>query len=144
MIDLSKVYKACPELIEDMTDENPLVVYSIIRKSLGMSVGKIASQCQHAIQYFIDKYFQYVDDFHLGNSEFNSRFLKWKDSSTHTKITLEASDNEWEKLKLEYDPIIVVDAGKTEIPAGSETVMILWPMFRSERSKLLKRLQNLK
>jgi peptidyl-tRNA hydrolase len=124
---------------------NNLVVYSIVKKSLNMSCGKIPGQCQHAIQYFINNYYinKYNVETELGTL-FNIRFEYWHVSNTHTKVILEASDKEWEKLKEEYDPIIVIDAGKTEIPAGSETVMILYPMLREERSKTLKRCQLLK
>lgn len=36
------------------------------------------------------------------------------------------------------------DAGLTEVDPGTETVMALWPMRKSERPPLVKRLQTLK
>jgi len=63
-----------------------------------------------------------------------------------TKICLVADDKEWEKLKLEqsHQMVLVQDAGKTEIPPNSETVIGLHPMLKSQRTKTLKRLQLLK
>lgn len=40
--------------------------------------------------------------------------------------------------------VLVVDAGLTEIPSGSETVIGLWPMRKSQVPKTVKRLQVLK
>lgn len=128
----------------DICDIN-LVVYSIVRKELNMSPGKIAGQCQHAMQYLV-QYYTNVKNMHpstLGDL-FLDRYENWSKNIYHTKIILETSDKEWDKIKEEYDPIIVIDAGKTEIVAGSETVAILYPMLRDERSKTLKRLQLLK
>ncbi len=133
------MFKNIPELTEVPTEENQLVLYSIVRKSLSMSPGKIAGQCQHAMQYLMGFIMN-----SFNNENVLLRTNLWLKTKTHTKIILEASDNEWAKLKEEYDPIIVIDAGKTEIAAGSETVIILYPMFRDERSKTLKRLQLLK
>jgi peptidyl-tRNA hydrolase len=138
-------YKNIPISNDYAASGNDLVLYSIVRKDLGMSGGKIPGQCQHAMQYFMQHYLKvkYNTSFTIGDS-FMDRYENWINSNTHTKIILEASDKEWEKLREEYDPIIVIDAGKTEIPAGSETVMILYPMLRDERSKTLKRCQLLK
>lgn len=126
------------------TNEN-LVLYSIVRIELNMSPGKIGGQCQHAIQYLMQHYANVKYDVATKDGGlFMFRYDNWINGELHTKVILKASDKEWEKLKEEYDPIIVVDAGKTEIAAGSETVMILYPMLRDERSKTLKRLQLLK
>jgi len=118
---------------------NQLVVYLIVRKELRMSVGKIAGQCGHAIHYLTSKYYKSGSKAEF----FCERMRYWEDNDFHTKIVLAASDKEWEKLKEEYDPIIVIDAGKTEIKSGSETVIVLWPMLKDERSKILKKLQLL-
>lgn len=149
MIDFKNSYKNCLPLTEEITKENQLVVYTLVRKSLGMSVGKIAGQCQHAMQYFMLKWNlinngSVIDGNLWTDHELFKRMLNWLNSETHTKVVLTVSDIEWDKLKEEYDFIYVIDAGKTEIAAGSETVAILYPMLRSERSKVLKRCQVLK
>ncbi len=74
-----------------------------------------------------------------------SIFGEWMNSSFR-KVVLRASDKEWAKLKEEFKDsmVMVVDAGLTEIPSGSETVIGLWPMRKSQRSKIIQRLQVLK
>jgi len=126
-------------LKEALTDDNLLVVYSLVKKHLNMSSGKIGSQCGHAVHYLLKEYYE-----KLNCNEFNQRMTLWIESKEHTKITLSTSDKEWEILKKEYNFIYVTDAGKTEISTGTETVAILYPMLKSERSKVLKRCQALK
>lgn len=138
------MFENCPILSEGVTEENPLVVYLIVRESLGMSAGKIGGQCGHAIQYLMQEFYSINNHNWNAMNWFIIRMNKWIESKTHTKIVLKASDKEFEKIKEEYNPIIVVDAGKTEIAANSETVIVLYPMFRSERTKTLQRLQLLK
>lgn len=141
-------------------EEDPLTVYVVVRESLNMSVGKLAIQCAHAGQMLQLKY----DDLHKG--------LNWR-RRTHTeampadeleafvmksetiyqewlaagvrKVSLTASEKEWDRLKAEEkNKLIVIDAGLTELEPGTETVMILWPIRKSQRSKTVKRLQALK
>ena len=146
------------------TQEDPIVMYLIVRESLGMSSGKIGAQCAHAAQMLL---LQYVNEqakwqagfdlvYGLSQEEFDSVseetksrwsiFYKWLNNSFR-KVVLRADDKEWMQIKLQL-PIdnyqIVVDAGLTEIAAGSETVIGLWPMLKSERPKLIKKLQVLK
>jgi peptidyl-tRNA hydrolase len=64
--------------------------------------------------------------------------------SGQRKIVLKADAKEWFKIKQEYPDVIEVkDAGLTQLPAGSATVLGLWPMKKSSVSKTLKRLQVL-
>jgi peptidyl-tRNA hydrolase, PTH2 family len=113
--------------------DDPIVMYLIVRKSLNMGVGKIAAQCGHAVQLLLE------------SKPESETFTIWndKDNGGMRKIVLSASDNEWEKLKEKYNPFIVLDAGITEVAAGSETVMALLPMYRSQRCNVLKRLRCL-
>jgi peptidyl-tRNA hydrolase len=37
-------------------DPDPYVLYLVVRTDLKMGVGKIAAQCSHAVQYFLDAY----------------------------------------------------------------------------------------
>lgn len=134
------------------------VMYLIVRESLGMSPGKIGAQCGHAVQIATLRYFkelraalndQNVEPKHSAIKKVRNDFDNWL-SQPFTKVTLKADDKEWAKVKKEFftDAIVscslVVDAGRTEIEPGSETVMALWPMKRSEVPKLIKRLQLLK
>lgn len=147
--------------------EDPIVMYLIVRESLNMSAGKTSAQCAHASQILTVEYFEMKDESrkiqkssHLFPQDmkeiqmakykelapFISIFGEWLNSSVR-KVVLKADDKEWVKLKEEFKDqrmALVIDAGYTEIPAGSETVIGLWPMRKSQRPKILQRLQVLK
>ena len=112
-----------------------------------MSVGKIGGQIGHAVQYFIEYCYEDLlnkSPIHKFNLHLLHRRNAWKYYSNIAKIVLSANTKEFNKIKEEYNPIVVTDAGHTEVPAGSETVICLYPMFKDERSKTLKRLQVMK
>jgi len=130
--------------------EDPLVVYIIVREELNMSGGKIAAQCSHAIQKLLVKYF-FLQVFLASKKALPKNELKhlemtqkWIENLSR-KVILKADDKEWERLKKEFhsECFIVVDAGLTEIPANTETVMCLWPIHKSEKPKSIKKLQIL-
>jgi len=139
------------------TQEDPIVMYLIVREELGMSVGKTGAQCAHAAQILLLDYIKrqkeidWISVAHRDNegmkilSDHVMMFQSWLDSSFR-KVVLKADDKEWVKLKAELLlPIsIVVDAGLTELNPNTETVMGVWPMRKSEVPKVIKRLQVLK
>lgn len=139
-------------------------MYLVVRESLGMSVGKTGAQCGHAAQMMLLKYVEEVCAFEeIGGLfkkwfgfVFNNKntdqarldiFREWLDTSFR-KVTLTADEKEWNKIKNffvdEHSRVTVVDAGLTEIPSGSETVIAVWPMRRSQRPQCIKKLQTLK
>lgn len=149
------------------SQEDPIVMYLIVHESLGMGMGKTAAQCAHASQMITLDYFEIKDesrdmqkrifstsDETLANllksqyADMNRKLSimgEWLRSS-YRKVVLRASDKEWAKIKEEFKDsmAMVVDAGLTEIPSGSETVIALWPVRKSQVSKTIKRLQVLK
>lgn len=145
-----------PEAIEARaSQEDPIVMYLIVHESLGMSTGKTAAQCAHASQMLTLEYFDLKDKMRMlmKNNEpippllarKISIFGEWLQGSFR-KVVLRSSDKEFDKVKKEFADyhILVVDAGLTEIPSGSETVIGLWPMRKSQRPKTIQRLQVLK
>lgn len=132
--------------------EDPIIMYLVVRESLNMSIGKTAAQCAHASQMLLLKYFDFVlldttSDNRLPpfSRETAELFKEWLDGSFR-KVVLKANESQWKKLK-EYNHtqyIMVIDNGLTEIPQGSETVIGLYPMHKSVAPKLVKRLQTLK
>jgi len=140
-----------PEAIEARKNqEDPIIMYLVVRESLGMSIGKTAAQCAHASQMLMLTFNEmeakdicgWASDLDIDKI---SLFRNWLKSSFR-KVVLKADDKEWIKLKeaMEEHDVIVVDAGLTEIAANSETVIGLWPMHKSKVGKLVKRLQVLK
>lgn len=161
-----KDYDSPEAVAERASQEDPIVMYLIVHESLGMSTGKTAAQAAHASQMLTLKYFEMKSESskiqkssHLFPEEMREQQMaiykkyapllsimgEWLNSSFR-KVVLRASDKEWAKLKEEFKDsmVMVVDAGLTEIPSGSETVIGLWPMRKSQRPKLLQRLQVLK
>lgn len=153
-----------PEAIAKRSaQEDPIVMYLIVRESLGMGMGKTAAQCAHASQMLLLKHIALEKELvNLEGVEENFGpltkdeeiywdanqpkyfvFLSWLDTSFR-KVVLRADDKEWVKLKEIPNHVLVVDAGLTEIAAGSETVIGFWPMHKSEVPKLIKKLQALK
>jgi peptidyl-tRNA hydrolase len=147
-----------PEAIETRaSQEDPIVMYLIVRESLSMGMGKTAAQCAHAAQMLqlqhdeldrkIEKFFLFYsnlsEEYKMDLANKNTIFKAWL-AGSFRKVVLRAKDKEWEKLKQLPNRVVVVDAGLTEIAAGSETVIGLWPMYRSHAPKLVQRLQVLK
>jgi|GEM_PF-89722 len=140
-------------------EEDPLVSYLIVRESINMSVGKIAAQCAHAAQMQQLKYDDLhkslnwrrrqaspmpSDDLEVSIMKLESLYQEWVAAAVR-KVVLSASEKEWAKLKSEEkNKLIVIDAGLTELEPGTETVMILWPIRKSQVSKTVRRLQVLK
>lgn len=150
------------------SQEDPIVMYFIVRESLGMGTGKACAQTGHAAVMTTLDYFKLKDCSRSLQKSIQSMtesdpdkvkaladykeiapllsiFGEWL-SSSYRKVTLTANDKEWAKVKAELGLYrsLVVDAGLTQIPAGSETVIGLWPMRKSQRPPCVKRLQALK
>lgn len=134
-------------------EEDPWVMYLIVRESLRMGIGKTAAQVGHAVGILSKVYLRLFtrDQSLLGEEHLMkiSNFENWE-SAASRKIVLKADDKEWEKIKEEYKqtnsvlgPYIVRDAGLTEIAAGSETVIGLWPIKKSQAPKIVRKLQVL-
>jgi len=125
------------------SQEDPLVMYLIIREDINMSLGKSCAQCAHASQMLLIKYTDAIINNDISIlSEQHKIFGQWLQSSFR-KVVLKADDKEWAKLKVECQNqmIIVRDAGFTELSPGTETVIGLFPMYKSQAPKVIKRLQ---
>ncbi len=158
-----------PEAIKARAEqEDPIVMYSIVHETLNMGLGKMVAQGQHAASMITIEYFEMKERSKALQKKMSSSFAgdrtpeveaeyaklarpisifgEWM-ASSFRKVTLKADDKEWAKVKAEYkdqNMVMVVDAGLTEIPSGSETVIALWPMRKSQATKTIKRLQALK
>lgn len=162
-----KDYDSAEAREQRATQEDPIVMYLIVHETLNMSMGKTAAQCAHASQMLTLDYFEKKDKSRAlqkkiqettDPDELNvmkgiyaehgrklSIFGEWLQGSFR-KVVLRADDKEWAKIQNDYGGhmIMVVDAGLTEIAPGSETVIGLWPMRKSQAPKTIKKLQVLK
>lgn len=139
-----------PEQVQARKDQaDPWIMYLVVRKSLGMSPGKVGAQCGHAVGMVYIAYRKLLVK-HMFNSALTEEdvlhfdnFNNWENKS-YRKVVLGASDSEWEKIKKELDCFVVKDAGLTEIESGSETCLALRPILKSNCPKIIKKLQVLK
>jgi PTH2 family peptidyl-tRNA hydrolase len=132
---------------------DPIIQYYIVRTDLNMSSGKIAAQVAHGAQMFLLEYLnlkykeiQETIELDMGPAQKHPRVLvveKWLNGSFR-KVVLRGNQKDFDKIKKELDIFLVRDAGLTEIEPNSETVLVTWPILRSECPKILKRLQTLK
>jgi peptidyl-tRNA hydrolase len=125
-------------------DEDPYVLYLVLRESLRMTPGKMGPQIGHAIQLVFMEYMRCSiwDEVPpapiLRRAEAMNAWLQ----AASRKVLLGANYKEWEKVKAEAGPYVLVkDAGLTQVEAGSETMIACWPMRKSERPKILSRLR---
>ncbi len=134
-------------------DTDPVVMYVVVRESLGMSIGKTAAQCCHAVQHIMEMWVQYCDTddapvLTLDFETFGTIMDEWLTDSAWTKVVLGADEKEWERLLKDTESltgrVIITDAGFTELEPGTQTVIAFAPMRKSDRPPCLKRLQVLK
>jgi peptidyl-tRNA hydrolase len=150
------------------SQEDPIVMYLVVRESINMSIGKTAAQVGHSTQMLTLEYFEMKDKSKVLQKKMGSAFAgdrtpqveaeyatlarpisifgEWM-ASSFRKVVLKADEKEWARLKEEVknDPhVMVVDAGLTELEPGTATVIGLWPVRKSQVSKTVKRLQVLK
>lgn len=130
--------------------EDPWVQYIIINIDLGMDAGKIAAQVGHGCDMHIFRYFELkaLEDVNWQEESHRSKIENtkhWIEESLR-KIVKVAHQKEFDKAKeLDgFDCFLVKDAGLTQVAAGSETVLVFWPIKKSTCPKLIHKLQLLK
>lgn len=116
----------------DKNMEDEIVQYYVINKELNMSPGKIAAQVGHIATMIALE----------GGRDELPEFHDWYINYDQKKIILKGKQKDLEKL-IEQGFYYVRDLGLTEIEAGSLTVVGLYPMWKSEAQKYVKRLQLL-
>lgn len=106
-------------------------IYLIVNQDLEMSAGKLGSQTGHGVEYIMKYYMEHEED--------RQEYYDYENAGS-TKIILKAKENKLRALhdKFPNDSFLVFDAGKTEIPTGSLTVLAFKPL--TKQPKELKRL----
>ena len=142
-------YNSKEEVEKRASQEDPIIMYLIVNEELNMSIGKTGAQCAHGAQILLLKNIQEQKETMCSSPYEQERFNLFNDwlNNSFRKVVLKASKQEWNRL-VEELPInnysIVIDAGLTEIAAGSNTVLAVMPMYKSKVPKCIKRLQLLK
>ena len=136
-------YDELESIVSRASQPDPWVMYLIARQSLNMSSGKLAAQAGHAVGMMYDYYScLWLIQMNEDQQVMFDNFFQWKTKSFR-KVTLKAKEGEWEKVKDQCYCFLVKDAGLTEVDPGSETVIGLWPMKKSQAPRLIRKLQVL-
>ena len=130
-------------------ETDPICMYLIVRVDVDivMSAGKMCAQVAHATGMLMDDYWALKNRMYYEHSSESMARLRvfddWRDTN-YRKVVIRANNKEWEKLKADYpDHVLVIDAGFTQVAPSTETVIGLWPQYKSKRSNTLKWLQAL-
>lgn len=108
--------------------EDELVQYFIVNEDVKMSAGKLAVQVAHAATQIAIEYRE------------DETFQKWHNGDLHKKVVLQCKEKDLLKL-IDCGFAHTRDAGLTEIPTGTLTVVGLPPMKRSDAQQYVKRFQ---
>jgi peptidyl-tRNA hydrolase len=80
-----------------MPDEDPIVMYIVVRRSLNLTAGKVGGQCGHAVHYFMRAFAKEYAQVMV--RPIIEPALLWDASPDHTKVVLGATDEEFEQVK---------------------------------------------
>lgn len=110
-----------------MITNDDYTLYVVINNDLHMQKGKIMSQIAHVIEIITERILKQI--YEMPNSgSLKQNYMKYTNTG-RKKIILKATQTELEKL-IKNNPHTceyVTDAGKTQIPAGSLTVVGFMP-----------------
>lgn len=106
---------------KDIVSEYETAMYLFVNNDLGMGKGKIAGQVGHAVQHLMKTLIRFP----------TPAYIEW-DNALSRKIVLKATQKELEELIDKWskvDMTVVYDAGRTQIPSGSMTVVGFAPKY---------------
>jgi peptidyl-tRNA hydrolase len=106
--------------VNKMEDFEP-AMYLFVNNDLGMGKGKIAGQVAHCACQMVEK---------LVKNPI-SPYLDWSEN-LHKKVVLKATENQLQQLKLLPGASTVNDAGRTQIPSNSLTVVGFPPTYKCQ------------
>jgi PTH2 family peptidyl-tRNA hydrolase len=106
-------------------EENNYVMYILVNSELKMEKGKIAAQVGHAVEMITNTVNKIVDN------NYKDIYKKYLHNGCK-KIVLKAKQEELEKHINDKDSVYVIDAGRTQIPAGSLTVVAFLPSDKNK------------
>jgi peptidyl-tRNA hydrolase, PTH2 family len=115
--------------------ESDFVIYLLVRKDLKMGLGKTAAQCGHAVQNLLE------------NTPRVIKKLYW--ACGYPKIVLKVDSEEelmdkWRTVKkLTRQRTLVIDAGKTQLPADTPTVIGIGPLPKKDLKNMVQDLKLL-
>jgi PTH2 family peptidyl-tRNA hydrolase len=117
---------AASDSVKTALTEERIKMVLVVRKDLGMSTGKMSAQCAHAAVAVAELVLESSNDLWLG------WYSNWRANGA-TKIALQCLDEvtlktlKAEAVKARLPCYVISDAGRTQIAAGSKTVLAIGP-----------------
>lgn len=118
--------RTSPSSSGEMPQDDPIVMYIFVNKSLNMGTGKIAAQVGHGVHAV-------VESASLLRSPHRQWYNAWNDSAQPI-VVLKATEEQMNTLSMQCECKEVYDAGRTEVCACAFTVLALYPMPKSRTS----------
>lgn len=105
-------------------------MYILVNNDLNMGKGKIASQVGHVVEKITAKILQSFQDIKKPK-QFMEDYINYTKSG-NKKIILKGTQEQLQQFITDTDSFHIIDAGKTEIPAGSLTVIGFLPSNKNK------------
>ena len=106
-------------------------LYVIVNNDLGMGKGKIAAQVGHVVEKIVERIFNMP---YVGQNNKNMiDNYKVYTMTGNKKIVLKGTQKDLEELSNERDAVHIIDAGRTQIEAGSLTVVGFLPSNKNKQ-----------
>jgi peptidyl-tRNA hydrolase, PTH2 family len=114
-----------------MSSQDDYTLYVIVNNDLSMGKGKIAAQVGHVIEKIIERILNtpYVNQ---NNKNLIDNY-KIYSKTGNKKIILKGTQKDLEELCNERDAVHIIDAGMTQIEAGSLTVVGFLPSNKNKQ-----------
>ncbi len=105
-------------------------MYIIVNNDLKMSKGKIASQVGHITELIAEKIMSELYE-NSSTSTLSFAFRKYTKTG-RKKVILKGTEKDIDAIKDDKDAFYIVDAGRTEIPENSLTVVGFLPSDKNK------------
>lgn len=118
--------------MSEQDHQNEVIMYLFVNHDLKMGKGKIGSQVGHCVQ-------KIVEEILLDSSipdRIKKHYKNWNDS-LYVKIVLKATYSELKYLKTLPYSVTIYDAGRTQIPENSLTVVGFYPHPKKEMKSIM-------
>ncbi|KAL6121199.1 hypothetical protein NUSPORA_01924 [Nucleospora cyclopteri] len=127
--------------VGDNEEDGEYRVVLIINNDLKMQKGKVISQCMHGLDGILDQI-----EYAYSKRKRELLMKKWRANGS-CKLVLKASEDQLKNIhkllreKEEINYFSVYDAGRTQVPSGSNTVLAVGPATKEQLDEFTKYLK---
>jgi Uncharacterized conserved protein len=116
-------------------------MYIFVNSDLKMRTGKISAQVGHSVQMITESIIRSAYGEYPPSDAYKN-YMEWKDKKS-PKIIIKATTDQLKELMKLDNCCHIIDAGRTQIPANSLTVVAFYPgKFDTELLEKYKILKN--